>query len=210
MDVTESISQIIQKTGIFIYPLLLCSIFGLAVFLQKIWQLRTSNTIPGEFLDLLYNFLDHGEIKEASLLCHENNSSISRIAAAAIDARTSDNELFHDKVEQAGQNEAIDLARYIEGLGSVSTVSTLLGLLGTIAGMIKIFSVISSDDVINPPALAGGISEALYTTAIGLFIAIPAFISYKYISGKYEELVSMLEQESKKIIELIKKKPGPV
>ena len=210
MDFTESISQIIQKTGIFIYPLFLCSIFGLAVFLQKIWQLRTSNTLPAKFLNLLYNFLDHGEIKEASLLCSENNSSISRIAAAAIDARNSDKELLEEKVEQAGQNEAIDLARYIEGLGSVSTISTLLGLLGTIAGMIKIFSVISSVDVINPPALAGGISEALYTTAIGLSIAIPAFISYKFISGKYEELVSILEQESKKIIELIKKNSGPV
>lgn len=209
MDFTDSIAQIIHKTGIFIYPLLITSIFGLAVFLQKIWQLRTSNTIPEKFLNLLYNFLDHGEMKEASLLCQENNSSISRIAAAAINASTSKKELLEEKVEQAGQNEAIDLARYIEGLGSVSTVSTLLGLLGTIAGMIKIFSVISSEDVINPPALAGGISEALYTTAIGLFIAIPAFISYKYISGKYEELVSMLEQESKKIIELIKKKPGP-
>ena len=210
MDFTETISQIIQKTGFFIYPLLLCSIFGLAVFLQKIWQLRTSNTIPEKFLDLLYNFLNHGELKEAALLCHENNSSISRIAAAAIDARSADRELLHEKVEQAGQNEAIDLARYIEGLGSVSTISTLLGLLGTIAGMIKIFSVISSEDVINPPALAGGISEALYTTAIGLFIAIPAFIAYKYISGKYEELVSMLEQESKKITELINKNRGSV
>jgi biopolymer transport protein ExbB len=210
MDFTESISQIIQKTGIFIYPLLLCSIFGLAVFLQKVWQLRTSNTIPEKFLDLLYNFLHHGELKEATLLCHENNSSISRIAAAAIDARTYDKELLNEKVEQVGQNEAIDLARYIEGLGSVSTISTLLGLLGTIAGMIKIFGVISTEDIINPPALAGGISEALYTTAIGLFIAIPAFIAYKYISGKYEELVSLLEQESKKITELITSNSGSV
>ena len=107
MDFTDSISQIIQKTGIFIYPLLLCSIFGLAVFLQKVWQLRTSNTIPEKFLDLLYNFLNHGELKEAALLCHENNSSISRIAAAAIDARTYDRELLHEKVEQAGQNETM-------------------------------------------------------------------------------------------------------
>ena len=210
MDFTDLIAQIIHKTGIFIYPLLITSIFGLAVFLQKIWQLRTSNTIPEKFLNLLYNYLDPGELKEASVLCSENKSSISRIASAAIDARNSEKELLEERVEQAGQNEAIDLARYIEGLGSVSTVSTLLGLLGTIAGMIKIFSVISTEDVINPPALAGGISEALYTTAIGLFIAIPAFISYKYISGRYEELISILEQESKRIVELIKNKPGPV
>ena len=210
MDFTETVSQIIQKSGLFIYPLILCSIVGLAIFIQKFWQLRDKNILPEKFLDLLYNFLNHGEIKEAALLCHENNSSISRIAAAGIDSRSSEKEELLERLQQAGQNEAIDMARYIEGLGAISTVSTLLGLLGTISGMIKIFSVISTQDIVNPPALAGGISEALYTTAIGLSIAIPAFIAYKYISGRYEELVTTLEQESKKIAELISSKSGIV
>ena len=203
MDFTETVSQILQKSGLFIYPLILCSVVGLAIFIQKFWQLRDKNIIPEKFLDLLYNFLNHGEMKEAALLCHENNSSISRIAAAGIDSRTSEKDELLERLEQAGQNEAIDMGRYIEGLGAISTVSTLLGLLGTISGMIKIFSVISTQDIVNPPALAGGISEALYTTAIGLSIAIPAFIAYKYISGRYEELVTIMEQESKKIADLI-------
>ena len=203
MDFTDTVSQIIQKSGLFIYPLILCSVVGLAIFLQKYWQLRDKNIIPEKFLDLLYNFLNHGEIKEAALLCHENNSSISRIAAAGIDSRSSEKEELIERLEQVGLNEAIDMGRYIEGLGAISTVSTLLGLLGTISGMIKIFGVISTQDIVNPPALAGGISEALYTTAIGLSIAIPAFIAYKYISGRYEELVTIMEQESKKIADLI-------
>ena len=203
MDVSNTISEIFQKSGLFIYPLILCSVVGLAIFLQKFWQLRSKNIIPDNFLDLLYNFLHHGEIKEASVLCSKSNSSISRIAASAIDARSADKEHLLEKVEQAGQNEAIDLGRYIEGLGAISTVSTLLGLLGTISGMIQIFGVISTQDIVNPPALAGGISEALYTTAIGLSIAIPAFIAYKYISGRYSELMTILEQESKKITELL-------
>jgi len=210
MDFTETVSQIIQKSGLFIYPLILCSIVGLAIFIQKFWQLRDKNILPERFLELLYNFLNQGEIKEAALLCHENSSSISRIAAAGINSRTSEKEELIELLEQAGQNEAIDMGRYIEGLGAISTVSTLLGLLGTISGMIKIFSVISTQDIVNPPALAGGISEALYTTAIGLSIAIPAFIAYKYIAGRYEELVTTLEQESKKIAELISTKSGTV
>ena len=203
MDVSNTVSEIFQKSGLFIYQLILCSVVGLAIFLQKFWQLRNKNIIPDNFLDLLYNFLNHGEIKEASVLCSKSNSSISRIAASAINARSFDKEHMLEMVEQAGQNEAIDLGRYIEGLGAISTVSTLLGLLGTISGMIQIFGVISTQDIVNPPALAGGISEALYTTAIGLSIAIPAFIAYKYISGRYSELMTILEQESRKITELL-------
>ena len=86
----------------------------------------------------------------------------------------------------------------------MSNVSTLLGLLGTIAGMIKIFNVISTKDIVNPPALAGGISEALYTTALGLTVAIPAFIAYKFLSGRYEELITSLEHETNRITEYLK------
>ena len=203
MDVTYTVSQIIQKSGLFIYPLILCSIVGLAIFLQKYWQLRDKNVVPEGFLNLFYSSLSDGKIKEAAALCRESNSSISRIAAAGIGLSTYKKEELVRQLEQIGQNEAIDMGRYIEGLGAVSTVSTLLGLLGTISGMIKIFGVISTQDIVNPPSLAGGISEALYTTAIGLSIAIPAFIGYKYISARYEELVTVLEQESKKIAELI-------
>lgn len=203
MEFTSSLSEVVSKSGIFVYPIIACSVFGLAIFLQKIWQLRASNVVPVSFLNLLYNHLRHGELDEAHKLCVNNNSSISKIAEYAIESHSSQKDELNDKVEQIGQRESIELGRYIEGLGAVSNVSTLLGLLGTISGMIKIFNVISLKDIVNPPALAGGISEALYTTALGLTVAIPAFIAYKYISGRYEELVTVLEQESKKITELV-------
>ena len=209
MEALTSFITVIQKGGFFIYPIIICSIVGLAIFLQKFWQLRRRNVIPEKFLTILYNFLDHGELKEASILCKSNNSTISRIAETAISSRTLDKNKISENVERTGQLESIELGRYIEGLGAVSNVSTLLGLLGTISGMIKIFRVISEKDIVNPPALAGGISEALYTTALGLAVAIPAFIAYKYISGRYEESVVTLEQEAKKIVELVSQKSNP-
>lgn len=203
MESLTSIVEVLTKGGFFIYPIIICSIFGLAIFLQKIWQLRDDNVLPTKFLDLLYNFLSHGELKHASELCEKNNSSIARIASTALESQSFEKDKLKEKVEHVGQKESMELARYIEGLGAISNVSTLLGLLGTISGMIKIFKVISQKDIVNPPALAGGISEALYTTALGLSVAIPAYIAYKFISGRYDELVTILEQEAKKIAELV-------
>ena len=104
---------------------------------------------------------------------------------------------------ETGRKEAQALGRYIVGLGAISNASTLLGLLGTISGMIKIFQVISEQPIVNPPSLAGGISEALYTTAFGLLVAIPAFIAYKYTLGKADGLISDMEQEGRRIMEEI-------
>ena len=105
--------------------------------------------------------------------------------------------------EEAGRKESLELLRYVEGLGTISNVSTLLGLLGTISGMIKIFKVIADKPIVNPPELAGGISEALYTTAFGLLVAIPAFIAYKYLIGRADELISLMEEEGRKIMEYV-------
>ncbi len=203
MDIVSSFAELAHKTGVFIYPLLLCSVIGVAVFLEKYWQLRDKNILPGTFLGRLYDLLGKGKIEDARDFCNGDDSVISRIAVVAIESRDFTKDHRMEELERVGHNEVFNLGRHIEILGVISTISTLLGLLGTISGMIKIFSVISSQDVVNPPALAGGISEALYTTAVGLSIAILTFLAYKYISAKYEEFVILLEQEGVRIMEVI-------
>lgn len=195
--------ELIQKGGFFVYPIILCSIVGLAIFLQKMWILRSKNIIPELFLDQLYSFLSQGKLGEAEVYARANNSSISRIALAALENSDKPKEELREEIEEAGRKETLELMRYTEGLGTISSVSTLLGLLGTISGMIKIFKVIADKPIVNPPELAGGISEALYTTAFGLLVAIPAFIAYKYIVGRADELISLMEEESRKIMEFI-------
>lgn len=203
MDFNTGIFEIISKGGFFIYPIILCSVVGLAIFMQKMFVLRPKKVIPDYFLGHLYRLLSQGKMGEAQVYARANDSSASRVAIAALENAEKPKDELKEEIEEAGRKEALDLTRYIEGLGAVSNVSTLLGLLGTISGMIKIFRVIADKPIVNPPELAGGISEALYTTALGLLIAIPAYIAYKYTSGRADELISLMEEEGRKMLEYV-------
>ncbi len=197
----SGVVEFMRKGGIFMYPILLCSIVALSIFLQKLWVLRAKKIIPERYLTTLYGFISQGKLGEAMVLSRTNGSSIARIAIGALENSNKNKEELKEDVEEAGRKEAQDLLRYIEGLGAISNVSTLLGLLGTISGMITIFKVISDQPIVNPPSLAGGISEALYTTAFGLLVAIPAYLAYKYTSGKADGLISDMEEEGRRIME---------
>ena len=203
MDFNTGIFETFSKGGIFMYPILLCSIIGLGMFLQKMWTLRPKRVIPDNFLGQLYRMLAQGKLTEAEAFARANDSSAARIAVAALEDADKPEDGLAETIEEAGRKESLDLLRYIEGLGAISNVATLLGLLGTISGMIKIFDVIALKPIVNPPELAGGISEALYTTAFGLMVAIPAFIAYKYSVGKADELISLMEEEGRKMLEYI-------
>ena len=162
--------------------------------------------MPVEFLDDIEQYLKKEKSSEALRLCSSNGSSIARIFSAGIKNYGKRREVIKERIEEVGRMEAAVLGRYVEALATIASISTLLGLLGTIAGMIKIFSVISSQNVVNPSTLAGGISEALYTTAAGLTVAIPTLIFYRYLTGKSNALISEMEACSIQMVELIKEK----
>ncbi len=194
------------KTGFFFYPIALCSIVGTTLFIEKFYFLRESKVVPpetGQFLSLL----EKKEFNGVRVLCEANNSPSARVTLVAIEA-AAENKDPEEFARRSLENESLDLYSHIEMLGAISSVSTLLGLLGTISGMIKIFGVISLDTDVNPAALAGGISEALYTTALGLCVAIPVFIAHKYLLGKYESVILHLEQSLKDIVTSLKKSSG--
>lgn len=199
----SSFMEFVRKGGLFIYPIILCSVVGLAIFLQKIWILRQKKIIPEKFMNVLYQLISQAKFGDAAVLSRANDSPIARVASTALDYHERPKDELKEKIEESGRKEASELSRYIEGLGAISNVSTLLGLLGTISGMIKIFRVIAEQPIVNPPSLAGGISEALYTTALGLLVAIPAFIAYKYTSGKAGEITALMEEEGTSIMEEI-------
>jgi len=203
----NTVWEFIQKGGIFMYPILACSIISLAIFLHKIWILRSKRVIPQRFLTELRGLLAQGKMVEAVILSRSNGSSIARIVQSALRSAHKDKAELKEEIEEAGSKEASELESYIEGLGAISNVSTLLGLLGTISGMIKIFRVIADQPIVNPPSLAAGISEALYTTALGLLVAIPSFIAYKYLLGRAAELTLNMEEEAQGLMEQILEKP---
>ena len=196
----------IIKGGVFMYPIIVCSILSLAIFFEKIWGLRRKKNIPPSFLNEIEQLMKKKNVSEALELCDSNRSAISRIFSAGIKNYGKRREVIKERIEEVGRREASILERYLEALATIASISTLLGLLGTIAGMIKIFSVISSQSVVNPGTLAGGISEALYTTAAGLTVAIPTLVFYRYLSSKSNFLVIEMEECSAQMVELIKEK----
>lgn len=196
------------KGGIFMYPILLCSITALAIFIERIWNLRRSQVIPRDFVEEVEELIRRGKIPDAVMRCQHNKSSISRILLVGIKNFGKRREIIKEYLEEVGRQESASLERFVEGLGTIAGVSTLLGLLGTISGMIKIFSVISTQTVVNPGSLAGGISEALITTYAGLTVAIPTIVMYKYLQSKTNALILEMEERSIRLVELLKEKEG--
>ncbi len=190
------------------YPILICSILSLAIFLEKLWVLRVKKIIPPQFLIDVEHMLRSEKINESISLCKETDTPLSRILLNGIKNYGKRREEIKEIIEEVGKREAAYLDKYVETLGTIASVATLLGLLGTISGMIKIFSVIAHYQVVNPSMLAGGISEALYTTAAGLSVAIPTIIFYRYISNKSDSLILEMEEYCLSMAELIKERQG--
>ena len=195
--------DLISKGGVVMYPIILCSIIALAVFLERLWVLRRKNIIPGEFIRSVEEQVKKQNISEAIFLCQGDHSSIAKIFLAGLKNAGRGMWLVKEAIEEMGGREGIILEKHVGILSTIVNLTPLLGLLGTVSGMIKTFNVISLQGVGNPALLAGGISEALITTATGLCIAIPTLVCYRILKDKAEALIFEMEENSLKIIEII-------
>ena len=203
------IVSLLSKGGFFVYPILLCSVVALAIFLKKFFLIQEKKVLPEFFLNKLQSYLSACEVSNAIALCKSNKSSFAKIALAILSNHNLSKVEIEKVAEDEGSRQIFILSQSNELLGSLSNISTLLGLLGTISGMITVFQVISTQTVVDPPSLAGGISEALYTTAFGLIVAIPTFIGYKFINNKVLEISNKLQTESDKLINELRKISKP-
>ncbi len=198
------IVSIFDKGGFFVYPILICSIIALSIFLKRLYLTRKENIITSGFEANLEKRISQDNFNTAITFCERDPSIFSQIAIVALINRERPISELEKMIEDEGSKQIFALSKSNEMLGSLSNVSTLLGLLGTISGMITVFKVISTQTVVDPPSLAGGISEALYTTAFGLLVAIPSFIGYKFLMNRINEIAIMLQIESKKLLSKIK------
>lgn len=194
------------KGGIFMVPILLCSITAVAVFIERIWNLRRPLVIPPDLTHEVEMLVRAGNIPEAMMRCQHHPSAMARILSAGIKHFGEKRQVVKEHLEDAGRQESATLGRFVEGLATIAGISTLLGLLGTISGMITIFSVISSQATVNPGSLAGGISEALITTYAGLTVAIPTIIMHRLLQSRINSLVLEMEARSLRLVELLKEK----
>lgn len=195
--------ELILKGGIFIYPIILCSVIALAIFIERLWVLRRSRIIPADFIRHIEDLLKKRKISDAAFLCQGDGSSIARIFLAGLKNTGRGMWLVKDAIEERGGREALSLEKHVGILSTIANLTPLLGLLGTVSGMIKTFNVISVQGVGDPAPLAGGIAEALITTASGLCVAIPTLVCHRILKDKAESLVFEMEENSIKMIEIM-------
>lgn len=186
--------EILRSGGPVMIPLAACSVLALAIIAERFWNLREEKVLPPDEVTRLRHLIDEGEFERAEEFASSRPGPLNNILIAALEVRDAEREFIREVVRDAGRQEVPGLERYLGSLGTIASVSPLLGLLGTVLGMIRVFGIISQQGVGQADALAGGISEAMITTATGLAIAIPALAAYNYLVGKAEGLVLEIER----------------
>jgi len=195
--------EIIYAGGWLMAPILLCSVLSLAIIAERFWALRRSNVVPPGVGQQVEDWAARHELDRRHIEQLREGSSLGRVLAAALVNRHRSRDLIKEAVEDTGRHVVHQLERFLNTLGTIAGISPLLGLLGTVIGMIKVFSAILVHGVGDASQLAGGISEALITTAAGLTVAIPSFFFYRYFKGKVTAYVVSMEEQAINLIEAI-------
>lgn len=193
--------EIVQAGGWLMLPIIACSIVAAAIVLERLWTLRPEHVSPKNLVRQVHEWARHDQLDPKHLQRLHENSPLGQILATALTHRHADRDVVKEKIEDSGRHVVHELERYLTSLGTIAAISPLLGLLGTVIGMIKVFAAITANGVGNPAVLAGGISEALITTAAGLCVAIPALIGYRYLRGRVDGLVVHMEKETVRFLD---------
>lgn len=191
----------ITKGGWVMWGLIPASILVLAIFLDRLRYFMKVKKQTNKLLAQVKESLQINDMTRAVSLCKENNTPMGNLLVVALENKNKSKEEIQKMLEESSKTEIPRLERYLGALGTIATISPMLGLLGTVTGMIKAFNTLAVQGTGNPAALAGGISEALITTATGLIIAIPTVIIYNYFTEKVNKMILNMEVESTALIE---------
>ena len=195
--------ELLKAGGILMVPILACSILALAIILERFWTLRPSRVTPQHTINELWRWIKKKELNGRKLKALQGSSPLGRILAGGLINAKHGREIMKESIEHEASQVIHELERFLNPLGTVATITPLLGLLGTVIGMIKVFAEIQLAGVGDAGNLAGGISEALITTAAGLSVAIPALICHRYFLRRVDELVVGMEQEAINLDEVV-------
>jgi biopolymer transport protein ExbB len=191
------------KGGPIVIPIGICSIVSLGVFLERLWSLQRSKIIPEAFISKVEGLIRDNRMEDALELTQDNANPMARIIAAALRNRHEDRGHIKESVEDVGRRESALLERYVEILGTCAAIAPLLGLLGTVTGMMDVFQQVEAFGLGDPSVFASGIWKALITTAIGLSVAIPSFIFYKSLIARVDALIIEMEERSLNLVEMV-------
>jgi biopolymer transport protein ExbB len=195
--------EIIKAGGWVMWPIIACSILALAIILERFWSLKTQRVMPRNLVGRIWQLSQQGKLTHNHIVSLRDRSPLGRILAAGLINADGDRQMMKESIEETGRHVAHDLERFLNTLGTIAAISPLLGLLGTVIGMMQLFSAITDAGVGDPQQMAGGISVALITTVAGLIVAIPSLFFYRYFRGRVDDLIINMEAEAIKLVEVM-------
>jgi biopolymer transport protein ExbB len=195
--------EIVQAGGWLMLPIVACSVVAAAIILERLWTLQPTRVLPKDLTAEVWGWVKKDELNPEHIQALHQGSPLGQMLAAGLMNRHANRDLIKESIEDTGRHVVHELERYLNPLGTIAAISPLLGLLGTVIGMVKVFAAITASGVGNPSILAGGISEALITTAAGLTVAIPSLMGYRYLRGRVDGLVVQMEKEAIKFLEAL-------
>ncbi len=193
--------DLIEAGGWLMIPIILCSVVATAISIERAWMLRASRVTPSDLLPEVWDKAKKGRVDASLIKELRTNSPLGHIFAAGLAQANTGREAMRQSIQETASVVVHDLERYLSTLGTIAAIAPLLGLLGTVVGMIRVFSQIMLHGTGNAGLLAGGISEALITTAAGLSVAIPTLVMHRYLQRRIDSAVVTMEQESNRLVD---------
>jgi len=199
--------EMIQKGGAIMYPIILCSIIAFGIILERLYYFRKIRIDAVSFMDNIEGTLKRNKIAESVKICEDTEGPIAAIVKAGLVKHDRSRQEIREAIEDAGHQEVSRLEGHIKILATIAHISPLLGLLGTVVGMAKVFQVIQMKTIaLNPVGtgdLAGGVWQALLTTALGLIVAIPAIVAYHYLAAKVQDFILDMERSATELVNML-------
>jgi biopolymer transport protein ExbB len=195
--------EIVRAGGPMMWPIILCSIAAAAIILERLWTLQDRRVLPKELTGKVWQLIETNQINDKVIAALEQNSPLGRVLATGLANRHRPREVMMQRLEDAGRHVIHELERFLNTLGTIAGVSPLLGLLGTVTGIIKSFNAIQAGGMGDPRALSGGIAEALICTAAGLIVAIPSLFAYRFLRSKVDDIVIAMEKDAIRLADAV-------
>ncbi len=195
--------EIVRAGGPLMWPIIICSIGAAAIVLERLWTLQDKRVLPPELTQKVWQLVEANQVTDKVISALEQNSPLGKLLAAGLSNRHRPREIMMERLEDTGRHVVHELERFLNTLGTIAGICPLLGLLGTVTGIIRAFNAIQAGGMGDPRALSGGIAEALIATATGLCVAIPALISYRYLRGRVDRIVIEMEKNAIRIADAV-------
>ena len=184
-------------------PLVICSILALAIILERAWVLRLRRVAPTGLVNQIWQLMENKQLNAEALARLQSHYLLGRVLTVGLSNAKHGRALMRERMDEEIDQVLHGLERFMSTLGTIAAIAPLLGLLGTVLGMIEVFTVITLEGAGNPASLADGIAAALLTTAVGLSIAVPSLIAHRYFQRKIEEIASAMERQAIMLVNIV-------